>query len=95
MLPIDINKTLKSRVTFQGGLKLNRVKTSERDQFFGNLALRVYTLRNAIVHSKKDIDRTKGRVSLKETDLHSVHKEAMIVRYFALEVVSRACLSDD
>ena len=92
MLPKDIRQTLKKRVKFDGGLILNPVNPKDSSNFYSDLAGRIYQLRNAIVHSKRLVDERKGRVTYTPEDMQRIDRESNIVRYFAIDILSRTAL---
>ena len=92
IIPKEIQSLLKKRVKFEGGLVLDPVNFKDSTRFFGDLARRVYLLRNAIVHSKRLVDERKGRIVHTPGDYERISRENELIRYLAMEILSRAGL---
>jgi len=88
--PKPVLETLKKKVQFDGGLKLDSVNLEDEDKFFGDLAARVYTMRNAIVHSKHAESDARGSYDSGRKDTELLKQESAMLKHFVLEVMFRS-----
>jgi len=89
-LPKDIKQAMNKSVKFDGGLKLQGVNTSGEEYFFGDLTRRIYSLRNALVHSTMEISEIKRSVSNTIDDKERMSAELGLIRQIAKEILDRS-----
>lgn len=83
---VDVNKEVPEIISYYK-VKLPQVNLTDLE-FYGNLAKRIYTLRNSIVHSKSN---SKSGESLKysENDYIFLYNEIFLIRWIAETIVRK------
>ncbi len=90
LIPAEIKKIMKKTIKFKGGLVLLDIDWTKKIKFHSRLANRISRLRNTIVHANPGIIQKRGGVKFSPRDLTSIAQEAAMVRFFALEIISRS-----